>query len=147
MIIDILENAGRYEAVNKHFAAAFKFLRRADLAELAEGRHDIEGDLFAVVAKGRGRDKAEAQLEIHRKYIDIQYVVAGVDEMGWKPAMACAQVAQSFDDEKDVAFFSDVPHMWTPVGPGMMAIFFPCDAHQPMVGGDLLHKVIVKAPV
>ncbi|WP_147820133.1 YhcH/YjgK/YiaL family protein [Salidesulfovibrio onnuriiensis] len=146
MIIDILENAARYEALNPGFAVAFEFLRRADLGGLAEGRHDIEGDLFAVVAHGPGRDRREAPLEVHRKYIDIQYVVSGSDEMGWKPAATCGRVSVPFDADKDVGFFTDTPDLWAPVRPGMFAIFFPWDAHQPMTGHGEIRKVIVKVP-
>lgn len=147
MIIDTLQNAAQYHALNRHFAAAFAFLRRADLAGLAEGRHEMEDGLFAVVARGPGRDRREAPLEIHRRYIDIQYVLVGQDEMGWKPAAACKQVSEPFAADRDVGFFSDTPDLWTPVGPGMFAVFFPGDAHQPMTGEGEIRKVIVKVPV
>lgn len=147
MIIDILDNSSQYDPLNPGFAPAFEFLRRTDLAHLKEGRHDIEGELFAMVARGAGRDRHEAPLEAHEKYIDIQYVISGLDEMGWKPAAACAQVSVPFDAETDVGFFDDTPDLWAPVGPGMFAVFFPEDAHQPMTGQGEIHKVIVKVPV
>ena len=50
-----------------------------------------------------------------------------------------------FDDaEKDVMFFADRPDAWTAVGPGAFAVYFPSDAHAPLVGSGDLHKVVVK---
>lgn len=148
MIIDTLHNAGLYEALNKGFSAAFSFLKRDDLASLAIGRHYIEGDtLYAVVARGPGRSRNEAPLETHQEYIDIQYVISGLDEMGWKPARDCVEPSERYDTRTDVAFFTDAPDMSIPVKPGMFAIFFPEDAHQPSVCSGELHKVIVKVPV
>ena len=50
MIVDHLENAGRYEGLHAGFDVAFKFLRSPNLASLALGRHAIDGDrVFAVV--------------------------------------------------------------------------------------------------
>jgi len=37
-----------------------------------------------------GRAREAAKLECHRRYIDIQLVLEGVDEMGWK-ALAIAR--------------------------------------------------------
>ena len=44
MVLDTLENADAYNALNSGFAKAFEFLRRNDLAQLDEGRHEIDGE-------------------------------------------------------------------------------------------------------
>ena len=148
MILDILENASRYEALHNNFTNAFQFLKRADLATLIEGRYDIDGDtIFAIVAKDQGREKDEAQLEIHNKYIDIQMVLEGVDEMGWKARSACADMIDEYDAEKDIQFIADAPTSWVTTEPGHFAIFFPEDAHLPLISKGLIHKVIVKIAV
>ena len=148
MIFDTLDNAGRYEALHKNFLKAFQFLKRSDLATLAEGRYDIDGDtIFAIVAKDQGREKDEAQLEIHNKYIDIQMVLEGVDEMGWKARSACSNMIAEFDNEKDIQFIADVPTSWVTTTPGHFAIFFPEDAHLPLIAKGIIHKVIVKIAV
>ncbi len=148
MILDILGNANRYEALHNNFPKAFQFLKRADLATLAEGRYDIDGDnVFAIVAKDQGREKNEAQLEIHNKYIDIQMVLGGVDEMGWKARTACADMVDEYDAENDIQFAADPPTSWATTEPGHFAIFFPEDAHLPLISKGLIHKVIVKIAV
>jgi len=148
MIQDLLERAGDYEALHPGLAEAFAFLRRPDLAELAPGRHDIDGDrVYAMVARGAGRKAVDALLEVHDRYLDIQYVLTGVDDMGWKPRAECRRSATAYDPRADVAFFSDEPEAWLHLRPGRFAVFFPEDAHMPMVSDDTLHKVVVKVAV
>ncbi|WP_092996424.1 YhcH/YjgK/YiaL family protein [Thiohalomonas denitrificans] len=102
MILDTLANAHRYHCIHPRFTEAFAFLH-ADPASLARGRHDIAGDdLFAIVSHGDGRARDEAMLECHRRYIDIQYIIAGVDEMGWKPQCTVACLAILSEPPKNV---------------------------------------------
>lgn len=148
MILDVLENAEVYADMNPHFMTAFKFLRRPDLAALAEGKHEVDGDnVYAVVAKGPGRKPEDALLETHGEYIDIQFVLSGVDTIGWKPRKDLGQPTEKSDPRSDVAFYEDEPVVWSAVGPGMFGIYFPEDAHMPMVSGGNLHKVILKVAV
>ncbi len=145
MILDTLENRGRYLGLHEGFRKAFEFLSQADPGRLAPGRVDIEGDrVFAIVSRGPGRARREARLEAHARYIDIQYVVSGVEMMGWKPVSACGRPSGPFDPEKDVGFFDDDPRAWIAVHPGAFAIFFPEDAHLPLLSAGEIHKIVVK---
>jgi YhcH/YjgK/YiaL family protein len=144
MILDHLDNAKRYAAVNPWFAKAFEFLRRKDLGALSPGRHEVDGDrLYVVVVKADGTGRQKAALEAHRKYIDIQFLVSGTDEMGWRPLGECAG-SKGFDAAKDLEFFTDAPAAWCAVRPGDFAVFFPSDAHAPGGGTGPVHKVVVK---
>ena len=148
MIIDRLENAEAYVKLHPAFARAFAFLRRPDLAELALEKHPIDGGrLFAILSKAPGKVKTEALLEAHRNYIDIQYVIAGCDEMGYKPLTSCGQIHTPYDGGKDILFFADPPESWIKFPAGSFAIFFPQDAHAPMAGSGEIHKAVVKVAV
>ena len=148
MILEHLDSAERYAPLHPGFPAAFEFLRRKDLADLSAGRHPIDGErLYALVVQQDGRDREKARLEIHRRYIDIQFIVKGTDDIGWKPAVQCASYDQEYSDEKDVAFFTDVPEVWVITLPGTFGIFFPEDAHAPLGGTGPIHKVVVKVAV
>lgn len=145
MILDTLARADRYSNLHPLFARAFDFLRSTDLDALAPGRHDIEGEqLFALVEDGAGRTRAEAQLECHRRYIDIQLVLAGVDEMGWKPLADCMTPATDYDAARDIRFFDDAPASWISTPPGSFCLFFPDDAHAPLVSAGRIRKVVLK---
>jgi biofilm protein TabA len=148
MILDILENAHRYLPMNKGFTKAIEFLLRPDLKELAVGKYDIDGErVYAVVSNDPGRRKEAALLETHEKYIDIQLVLAGTDEMGWKPKSLCNRPSGEYDPKSDVQFFADEPDTWLSTKNGMFAIFFPEDAHMPLISSGQLHKVVVKIAV
>jgi biofilm protein TabA len=148
IIIDKLQHAKRYFKMHPAFEKAFAFLRQKGLAKLPAGRHEIDGDrLFCIISKGPGRSRSEAKLEAHRKYIDIQYVIAGADEMGFKPTADCKLVDTSYDADKDIEFFKDSPDSWTEVPAGSFVIFFPQDAHAPLVSSGEIHKAVLKIAV
>jgi len=145
MILDRLEQADRYACVHPLFGAAFDFLRQPGLGEQAEGRREIQGQgLYAVISRSSARPRDKARLEAHRRYIDIQFVVSGTEEMGWKSRSLCLRPEGAYDPEKDVEFYAEAPETWVAVGPGAFAVFFPEDAHAPLIGCGELRKVVVK---
>ena len=64
--------------------------------------------------------------------------------MGWAPLLACHKPRDTYDEERDLLFFQDTPEMWFKVEPNRFAVFFPEDAHLPLIGTGSIHKVIVK---
>ena len=145
MILDRIQNAERYLPLNRGFAAAFKFLRRAGLDRLPVGRHEIDGDhVYATVIRAKGRRQDDVVLEVHRNYIDIQFVISGANEMGWRDLQSCGNPSVPYALDNDAALFPCKPDSWITVGPGAFAIFFPEDAHAPLVGEEVIHKVVVK---
>jgi biofilm protein TabA len=148
MILDVLENAHQYFAINKGFEKAFNFLIRPDLKELPMDKYEIDGDrVYAMVSKDYGRNKEDALLETHEKYIDIQLVLEGTDNMGWKPKTLCIKPSGEYNRETDALFFADDPDTWITTKSGSFAIFFPEDAHIPLISSGPLHKVVVKVAI
>ena len=148
MIFSTLFQAERYTTLHPLFPRAFDFMRSTNLLALAPGIHPIVGDdLFAIVEQAPGRTRAEVQLECHRKYIDIQLVLEGVDEMGWKPLADCREPVADYSAEKDIRFFYDAPASWIATPPNSFCIFFPEDAHAPLVSNSNIRKVIFKIAV
>ena len=145
MIVDKLSQAEKYYDMHSGFEKAFTFLRENDLSKLAVGRHEIDGDrLFCLISQGPGKTRDEAKLEAHRKYIDIQYVISGTDEMGWKPTAECTNIETEYSEGNDIEFFKDKPQTWMKVPAGSFAIFFPQDAHAPMVSNSEIRKAVIK---
>jgi biofilm protein TabA len=145
MILDTLTQAERYLALHPLFPRAFDFLRHTDLHALTAGRHAVDGEkIFAIAEACAGRTRADAQLECHRRYIDIQLVLAGIDEMGWKPLAECVDPATDYDAARDIRFFNDAPSSWIATPPGSFCLFFPDDAHAPLVSTGLIRKVVLK---
>ncbi|MBI5436993.1 MAG: YhcH/YjgK/YiaL family protein [Nitrosomonadales bacterium] len=148
MILSSLSQSSRYAALHPLFPRAFEYIRNTDLLALAPGRYPIvEKQLFVIVENVAGRTREAAKLECHRKYIDIQLVLEGVDEMGWKALADCTQPVNDYSAEKDIQFFHDAPASWIAVPPGAFCIFFPEDAHAPLVATGNIRKAIFKIAV
>lgn len=145
MILDTLENAKQYFNLNTGFPKAFEFLSRPDIKNLPNEKYEIDGDrIFAIVSRGPGRGRDGSLLETHEKYIDIQFVLEGLDEMGWKPKSSCRNPSTDYIQKDDVQLFTDSPDVWLPCTSNTFAIFFPKDAHMPAISSGEIHKVIIK---
>jgi YhcH/YjgK/YiaL family protein len=147
MILDTLENAARYAGFKAGLSEGFGFLDQPGLADLKDGKYEItDGLVFAIIQRGEGRDVSEGQLEGHRKYIDIQYVISGEESMGWSPRSDLPP-SDNYDEKKDLEFFEGTPESIVKVPPGSFAVFMPTDAHLPLIGKGPIHKVVVKVAV
>lgn len=145
MILDTITNAERYSHLHPLFAQTFAYMRNTDLLALAPGRHLIAGhDLFVIIENVPGRPREAAQLECHRKYIDIQLVLDGIDEMGWKPLIDCHAPVSDYNAESDIQFFHDSPASWLATPAGAFCIFFPEDTHAPLVSSQHIRKAVFK---
>lgn len=148
MIYDVLENAERYYPVHPGFRAAFEYLRKTDFTQLPSGRNEIDGErMFVVVNRDVGQGREQRKLEFHRKYIDLQYVVEGADEMGWRAGRLCRELAMPYGEQSDVGFWAERPISYFQVEAGQFAIFYPDDPHAPMSGHERFLKPVVKIAV
>lgn len=150
MIIDVLSNAHLYQHINEHIAAAFHYLHTSDLASIPEGKYTIDGDdLFAIVQEYETLDAANEQMEAHRKYIDVQYVIQGEELVG-HAFLGNQQLSKEYSEEEDFLLVPDVPDFFTCFKTGMFMIFFPTDLHMPCIKVNetaRVKKVVVKVKI
>lgn len=147
MILDTLENAAKYAGLKVGSSEAFGFLDQPGLQDLPDGKYEIAGErVYAIIERTSGRKVSDGQLEGHRKYLDIQFIVSGEEAMGWRPRAGLA-TAVAYDAERDLEFFEGDPESIVRVPPGSFAIFLPTDAHLPLIGDGPIHKVVVKVAV
>ncbi|GAB2526301.1 NanQ anomerase/TabA/YiaL family protein [Rufibacter soli] len=148
MILDSLQHASRYYSLHPLFQQAFAFLQEADIQNLHTGKIELAGeDLFAMISDGPGVAKTDAKMEAHQRYIDIQYVVKGVDHMGWQDLSTCGTSIEPYSAERDVYFFDVRPTSWFDVPAGFFTIFFPNDVHAPLATEEVVRKVVLKIAV
>ena len=150
MVVDHLAQADMYKALHPGIAKALDYLRNTDFRQMALGRYEIDGDkLIAIVNEYATVDAATEQMEAHRKYIDVQYIVSGAEQMG----IACFQnqtISKEYDAEKDYLLVADAPDYFIRVSPGMFTIFFPTDLHMPNLidkESTTVRKVVMKVAV
>jgi biofilm protein TabA len=148
MILANLSQVEHYSKLHPLFSMAFDYIRNTDLSKLPAGIHSIiDKQLFVIVEEAQGRTRDEAKLECHRRYIDIQLVLEGIDEMGWKPLADCRQPVSDYNEERDIRFFNDETDTWISTPADSFCIFFPDDAHAPLVSTGKIRKLIFKIAV
>ena len=144
MIHDTLDQFVRYTGLHARFEIVAKWLKETDLGNLQLGRHEIlpNGEAFANVQEIDFRGKTAIPAEYHRKYIDIQIPVTGVEQMGWQPRAAIPSLV-TFDETQDVALVHLPTEDWVTVKPGEFVVFFPTDVHTPGYVTTAPHKKII----
>jgi len=148
MIIDTLENLGKYVALNPLFADVVAFLAQNDLDKLDEGKHLIKDkDLFVNIQAAKGRAREAATLETHRDMIDIQIPLDGEETFGYTPL--CDLPSFEYNAEKDITKYGDtMAQTYVTLKPSQMAIFFPQDGHAPCISDkETIKKAIFKVKV
>ena len=115
---------------------------------MEDGKYELEGSrLYVSIASICGKDKKEAAIETHKKYIDIQLPLLGVEKIGWKPGSELQEESIPYNEEKDITFYVDRPTAYTKIYPGQFAVYFPEDGHAPGIGQGNIRKVVVKVLV
>jgi len=148
MILDDLTQAARYEKLHAGFALGFEFIRQPNLLDLASGKYELDGErVFALINRDPGKGRSGARLEAHRRYIDIQYLASGTEEMGWRPTAECEKLTDPYIAERDIMFFGDQPQAWIWLPVGKFMILYPEDAHAPLAATGDNVKAVIKVEV
>jgi biofilm protein TabA len=148
MILDAAPQFARYTSLHPLLPRVLPLLDPDRLLTLAPGRHAVDGErLYLSIEHASGRGRDGARLEAHRRYLDVQYTIAGTEEIGWTPLADAGPSAGGYDAARDIAFYGARPHTWLSVPPGSFAIFFPDDAHAPLAAAGPVKKLIVKIAV
>lgn len=148
MIVDHLGNADRYVALGPLFKQAFDFLRTTDLNTLEPGRYSLAGDaLFALVQVYTTKPASEGFWEAHRRYIDLQFIVQGIERIGYAP-LHRMQLA-SHDEQRDLSVLNGEGDLLTLTEHCFM-LLWPEDAHMPGLQTDQsepVRKIVFKIAV
>lgn len=133
MIIDTIDNLGKYVTLNPLFADVVDFLKCHDLNTMEAGKYPIkEKDLFLNLQMAKGRSQEAAVLETHVEMIDIQIPISGDETFGYTPLSDLPSF--DYNAEKDITKYGDTKaQTYVTVKPGQFAIFFPQDGHAPCI--------------
>jgi len=146
MIVDTIQNAGKYFSVHPLFEKAFEYINSTDLMNAADGKSDIAEGLKAIFsnAPGKTKEASLSKFECHNKNVDIQLCINGVETIGWKPREKCTAPNGEYNVEKDVQLYHDDADTFFRLTNGQFAIFFPEDVHAPMIGEGQIKKLVIK---
>jgi YhcH/YjgK/YiaL family protein len=150
MIIDFISNANRYKTLGERITKALNYLQTTDLITLEKGTYNIEGDnVFAIVNEYETVHVDAEQMEAHKKYIDVQYVAEGTENIGHS-FLQHQTPSTAYDDEKDFMLFAEYPDFYSTLTKGMFAIFYPTDLHMPGVhlhNSCTVKKIVIKIKI
>jgi YhcH/YjgK/YiaL family protein len=116
-----------------------------------EGRHALWDDtIHALVLSYATGGAAESRFETHRRYVDLQYTLAGSETIDWAPRETLANDGD-YDAAKDLLFHHPGPVLGSVVkAAGFFSIYTPVDAHRGKIraaGFESVFKLVVKIPV
>lgn len=150
MIIDYLTNdIDKYKAISEDIYEGIVFLKNAD-ADIELGEYVINDRTKAIVTEYETKEVFERGYEVHKRHLDIQYPIRGLERVKWSP-VENMEVNIPYDEAKDRTFYK-VPTSSNEVitGNGVFAIMFPTDAHSPQlfVGKtELIKKITIKVEI
>lgn len=132
MIFDTLDQSDRYLALSPHFAKAFAFLNTMT-DDVTVGRHDIAGDdAYALVQSYDTTPVATRKYEVHRQYLDVQFIHRGRELIYWSPLAELTEETMAYSTEHDAALYAyDQKGVPFEIGPGQFSILYPTDGHIP----------------
>lgn len=135
MIIDTIENLGKYVSLNPLFKDVAEFIEANDLNTLEDGKHFIKGaDLFVNIQRAKGKTREQALLETHKKMIDIQIPLSTSETYGYTPLNSLPDA--DYNEEKDITKYCGAADTYITCKPGEFAIFFPQDGHAPCISDE-----------
>ena len=147
--IDKVQFAKQYHLNQAAWDKAFTYLQNTDLKTLKNGRHVIDStNVYAIVTEAPSKDYDKTAFESHRKYIDLQYVIEGEENMAKTPVTSVT-VNKPYDEAADIAFYTGDGKIYS-VPAGTFMLFFPTEAHRPNItpgGNKVVKKIVIKIKV
>ncbi|MFA6378472.1 MAG: YhcH/YjgK/YiaL family protein [Candidatus Omnitrophota bacterium] len=115
-----------------HMQEICQFIETTDCARLAVGEIPLKGKkMFVRVGEYTTEPQAQRRFETHRVYADVQYIVSGVEVIGFTAETSLLPVTK-YDAPSDIQFFEPCQRSsQLIVSSGECVIFFPNEAHQP----------------
>lgn len=147
MIVDKLKNIELYQEMIPNLDKGLEAIKD-QMGRMEAGRYEFDGGFF-LVQKGETKPMAEGLFEAHRKYIDIQIVVSGDEDIAWAE-LEDSNNTIPYDEVKDAAYYEAAETHNLYVSEGMFYVAFPHDAHKAVRHLSSPHhfeKIVLKMPI
>lgn len=131
---------------------ALDFLRSTDFSKLAPGVVEIDGkNIFAQIIDLTTREVAENRPEVHRRYLDIQFLAWGEEKIGFAIDNGNNTISESLLAQRDIIFYHGCENeSFLEMITGSYVIFFPQDVHRPGCHKSVatpIRKIVVKVAI
>ena len=149
MVYDKIDNIETYKGLSDDIYEGLKFLRNAS-PDLACGVYVINPRVKAIISEYETKAVNENGYEAHKKYIDIQYLLKGIEKNCCLPVEILKET-KVYKEEIDAAFYeAEIPTQELLLGDNYFAIYWPQDGHMPCLRVDSsqsVKKVVVKIEI
>ena len=150
MIADYADKLNTYEEFKDYADMVQQFIKKQKEENLPEGRYDLKNGIFALVQKYTTKSLDGAQMESHKKYCDLQYIVEGTEKIYWA-SLRKLTVEDDRTPEADIIFYKSGPEQgYTLLEAGMFGFYAPEDGHMPCIAVNEPQpatKIVFKIPV
>ena len=128
MIKDKIDNAKKYYNLSPQIKKGLLFLQENDMKKIRTGKHIIDGDEIYVNIEEYDTKKT-GNIEAHKKYIDIQFIISGEENIGITTLENLTQITQ-YNETNDIIFYNGEINM-NLMRENDFLILYPEDAHLP----------------
>jgi|WetSurMetagenome_2_1015567.scaffolds.fasta_scaffold120917_2 YhcH/YjgK/YiaL family protein len=140
MIIDRSNFALLYAGLSQNIRDALSLMRSANYSQFETGKHELDGErIYLLMQKYTTKPRQGGIWEAHRKYIDIQYMIEGVESLGYNNFGQLQMV--KYDETRDFYEMKGDGEFIT-LRPGNFVILYPQDAHMPGIAVDQPSQVV-----
>lgn len=152
MIFDKMENISDYFEELPLLRKVDEFIIRFNNERLADGTYEIDGkSVFAMVQSYRTKQQTqEMMFEAHRKYIDLQYIVNGIEKIRWARLDTLDMVKEKYSSGGDIAFYEGDAMFDFTLTKGAFLLLYPEDAHLPGLSAQKdinVRKIVFKIQI
>lgn len=117
--------------LSKRIEEALNIITSLNFESLECGKYVVNEDFYYLVQKYETKSPDKGRYEAHKKYVDIQYIVEGEEQIHVSDSTLMEE-DEPYNVETDVIFLKEPKHTLTIVlTTGKYTIFYPEDAHKP----------------
>lgn len=144
---------GKFEDIKALSEEAYAFMNSFEPDQVADGRYELGNGVYANISTYTTRTRAQSCYEAHRKYTDIQWIIAGEEIISTEPLQVMHEhdCLEPYSEEKDCELYANnfdgIDHY---LSAGCYAVYSPQVAHMPNIcagGPSTVRKVVLKVPV
>ena len=156
MIFDKMDNIEDYFDELPLLEKVKKFVDDFNENHLPDGTYEIDGKrLFAMVQSYQTKTQTpQMMFEAHKKYIDLQYIVNGIETIRWTKLDKVDLVEEHYSSGGDIAFYEGDALFDFTLTKHTFLLLYPEDAHLPGLSAQkdvnvrkIVFKMIVDSSV
>lgn len=119
---------------NAIFNEALNIIKNSDFSILDDARYEVDGPNFYYILTTYKTKKPDEKpyAEVHRKYIDFQYIIYGEELVGYTDPKCAPKTNYDYNCQEDLELYSNLSdeHFFL-VKKDMFTVFYPYEIHRP----------------